>query len=75
MLPYFLFSALAGQLADKYDKAMLARRIKLFDIAAMIFGVISLWLNNPFIFLAFCSLQERSPPSSVRSSMASFRNI
>ena len=25
--PYFLFSAIAGQLADKYDKALLARRI------------------------------------------------
>ncbi len=24
--PYFLFSAIAGQLADKYDKALLARR-------------------------------------------------
>ncbi|MGH6820353.1 MAG: MFS transporter, partial [Methylocella sp.] len=28
VLPYFLFSAIAGQLADKYDKAVLARRIK-----------------------------------------------
>jgi len=30
MLPYFLFSAIAGQLADKHDKAILARWIKLF---------------------------------------------
>ncbi len=33
-----MFSAIAGQLADKFDKAMLARRIKIFDLAAMIFG-------------------------------------
>ncbi len=51
MLPYFLFSALAGQLADKYDKAMLARWIKLFDLAAMVFGAVSLWMDNPFLHL------------------------
>ncbi len=51
MLPYFLFSALAGQLADKYDKAILARRIKLFELGAMVFGAVSLWLDNPFIHL------------------------
>ena len=28
ILPYFLFSATAGQLADKYEKSMLMRRIK-----------------------------------------------
>ncbi|MEZ5500154.1 MAG: MFS transporter [Steroidobacteraceae bacterium] len=35
ILPFFLFSALAGQLADKYDKAMLIRRIKLIEIVIM----------------------------------------
>lgn len=35
ILPYFLFSATAGQLADKYEKAMLMRRIKLFEIVLM----------------------------------------
>ena len=29
ILPFFLFSATAGQLADKYEKSMLMRRIKL----------------------------------------------
>src|SRR5690606_8286283 len=29
ILPFFLFSATAGQLADKFDKAMLARQVKL----------------------------------------------
>lgn len=51
MLPYFLFSAIAGQLADKYDKAMLSRWIKLFDLAAMVFGALSLWLENPIMHL------------------------
>jgi acyl-[acyl-carrier-protein]-phospholipid O-acyltransferase/long-chain-fatty-acid--[acyl-carrier-protein] ligase len=52
VLPYFLFSAIAGQLADKFDKSWLARRIKLLDIAAMVFGVTSLWLGNPYLLLA-----------------------
>ncbi len=36
ILPFFLFSALAGQLADKYDKALLMRRVKLAEIALML---------------------------------------
>jgi MFS family permease len=36
ILPFFLFSATSGQLADKYEKSMLMRRIKLLEIALMI---------------------------------------
>lgn len=32
ILPFFLFSATAGELADKYDKARLARLVKLLEI-------------------------------------------
>jgi 1-acyl-sn-glycerol-3-phosphate acyltransferase len=35
ILPFFLFSATAGQLADKYEKSMLMRRIKLLEILLM----------------------------------------
>jgi 1-acyl-sn-glycerol-3-phosphate acyltransferase len=35
ILPFFLFSATAGQLADKYDKAMLIRWIKALEIVIM----------------------------------------
>jgi len=35
ILPFFIFSATAGQLADKYDKAKLARLVKLLEIAIM----------------------------------------
>jgi len=35
ILPFFLFSATAGQLADKYEKSMLIRRIKLLEIGLM----------------------------------------
>jgi len=36
ILPFFLFSATAGQLADKYEKSMLIRRIKMLEIALMV---------------------------------------
>lgn len=35
ILPFFLFSATAGQLADKYEKSLLIRRIKLLEILLM----------------------------------------
>ncbi|HEX5764206.1 MAG TPA: MFS transporter, partial [Woeseiaceae bacterium] len=36
ILPFFLFSATAGQLADKHEKSLLIRRIKLLEIALMV---------------------------------------
>jgi 1-acyl-sn-glycerol-3-phosphate acyltransferase len=38
ILPFFLFSATAGQLADKYDKARVIRLVKLLEIAIMAIG-------------------------------------
>ena len=35
ILPYFLFSATAGQLADKYEKAHLIRLLKVWEIGVM----------------------------------------
>lgn len=40
VLPFFLFSATAGQLADKYDKAALIRFVKLLEIAIMALGAV-----------------------------------
>jgi len=36
ILPFFLFSATAGQLADKYEKSRLMRGIKLLEIVLMV---------------------------------------
>lgn len=36
ILPYFLFSATAGQLADKYEKSRLFRAVKLLEVALML---------------------------------------
>jgi 1-acyl-sn-glycerol-3-phosphate acyltransferase len=38
ILPFFLFSALAGQLADKYEKSRLIRIIKAAEIGVMLLG-------------------------------------
>ena len=42
ILPFFLFSASAGQLADKYEKSMLIRRIKILEIGLMMLAAFSL---------------------------------
>ena len=46
ILPYFLFGALAGQLADKYEKSWLIRRIKIAEIIIMIFGSLALYFQS-----------------------------
>lgn len=46
ILPFFVFSATAGQLADKLDKAHLIRWIKLFEIALMTMGGLALYAGS-----------------------------
>ena len=52
ILPFFLFSPLAGQLADKFEKAMLIRRIKLLEIAIMLLGATAFYLENTIMLIA-----------------------
>jgi len=57
ILPFFLFSATAGQIADKYEKSRLIRFTKLLEIAIMAlacvaFAVESLALMLTCLFLA-----------------------
>ncbi|ARP38802.1 MFS transporter [Vibrio syngnathi] len=40
ILPFFLFSALAGVLADKYEKSWFIRKVKLLEVAIMSLGAI-----------------------------------
>lgn len=40
ILPYFLFSALAGQIADKFEKSKLTRLIKVLEIVIMILAAV-----------------------------------
>lgn len=59
ILPFFLFSATAGQLADKFDKARIARLVKVLEICIMAlagvgFAAHSLALLLTALFLMGC---------------------
>ena len=57
ILPFFLFSATAGQLADSYDKARLVRLIKLFEILLMSIGGLAIYYGNrPLMFITLTGL-------------------
>jgi len=46
ILPFFLFSASAGQLADKYDKSRLTRLVKVLEIAIMTVALAGFLLHS-----------------------------
>jgi len=51
VLPFLLLSATAGQLADKYEKSMLMRRIKLLEIGLMTIAAFALLSENYALLL------------------------
>lgn len=51
ILPFFLFSALAGQFGEKYTKDALIRLIKLGEIAIMLVGAAGFMLNHLWMML------------------------
>jgi acyl-[acyl-carrier-protein]-phospholipid O-acyltransferase / long-chain-fatty-acid--[acyl-carrier-protein] ligase len=46
ILPYFLFSALAGQLADSMDKTKLVRFVKAAEVGIMGLGLFGFWIES-----------------------------
>ncbi|UZE96166.1 MFS transporter [Alkalimarinus alittae] len=40
ILPFFLFSAIAGQVADKYEKSSIIRKVKLAEIVIMLLAAV-----------------------------------
>jgi len=46
ILPFFLFSATAGQLADKYEKSFLIRLVKLLEISIMLLAAVGLYQRS-----------------------------
>jgi MFS family permease len=46
ILPFFLFSATAGQIADKYEKSKIIRIVKIFEIWIMVFASAGFFLHN-----------------------------
>jgi acyl-[acyl-carrier-protein]-phospholipid O-acyltransferase/long-chain-fatty-acid--[acyl-carrier-protein] ligase len=50
--PFFFLSGLGGQTADRFDKAIVARYVKLVEIAVAALGVVGFWLHSiPIMFV------------------------
>lgn len=61
ILPFFLFSATAGQISDKYSKSKLMFWIKIWEVIVMIFGAVGFLTNNMTILIStlfFMGLQS-----------------
>ena len=53
IVPFFIFSGVAGQLADKFDKAFIASRLKLMEIPVAIIAAIGFLIPSvPLLFAA-----------------------
>jgi len=46
ILPFFLFSGLFGQFADKYEKSLQIRRVKLLEVVIALMAILGFWLDN-----------------------------
>ena len=51
ILPFFLFSATAGQLAEKYEKSRIIRYVKLFEIGAMLLAAFGFYTHHTALLL------------------------
>ncbi len=51
ILPFFLFSATFGQLADKFEKSASIRRIKALEIVIMLLAVAALYSGNLYLMI------------------------
>lgn len=56
ILPFFLFSPIAGQIADKHEKSKLIRYVKVLEIIIMAMAATALFFDNPIILLALLFL-------------------
>ena len=53
MFPFFILSAIGGEIADRYDKAYVAERLKRIEIAVAALAVAGFWLHSiPVLFVA-----------------------
>ncbi|MEJ2681749.1 MAG: MFS transporter [Gammaproteobacteria bacterium] len=52
ILPFFLCSAFAGQLADKMEKSTLIQRVKLLEIILMVAGAVAFWCHSVAALMA-----------------------
>ena len=51
ILPFFLFSATAGQIADKFEKSRIIRYVKIFEFCIMIFATVGFFLHQIWLLV------------------------
>jgi 1-acyl-sn-glycerol-3-phosphate acyltransferase len=54
ILPFLLFSATSGQLADKFEKAGLMRLVKMLEVAIMLIAAVGFYAQS-FVLLCTCT--------------------
>ncbi|MFT5392921.1 MAG: hypothetical protein ACI8PT_003119 [Gammaproteobacteria bacterium] len=62
ILPYFIFSSLSGQLADKVNKSRLIRQIKIAENGIMILGTFAFVSGETYTLLGIMFLMAMSRP-------------
>src|SRR5690625_3487756 len=61
IIPFFVLSATAGQLAEKFEKARLIRYIKLFEILAMLIAAVGFWTRSlELLLVVLCMMGVHS---------------
>lgn len=61
IMPFFLVSAIAGQLADKYEKARQIRWVKGFELFIMMLAAVGWWQDSlPILLSALCLMGLQS---------------
>ena len=57
IFPYFLFSATAGQVADRFEKASLIRLVKLWEVGVMVLAAVGFaFTGDTFVFFELAVL-------------------
>src|ERR1700722_4464650 len=52
IFPYFILSAIGGEVADRYDKSVVAQRLKLVEIAIAVIAIAGFWFDSPELLFA-----------------------
>ena len=65
ILPYVLFSATAGQIAEKVEKARLSRYVKMLEIAIMAIAGIGWMTHTLWLLISACPAWMDSNCSSA----------
>jgi hypothetical protein len=61
ILPFFLFSGIAGQWADRFEKAQLTRQVKVLEICLMSLAFIGFYLQSlPLLLLTLFGMGSQS---------------